>query len=652
MAIDLEVVTSIDSASNLHIYENEKSFRVFAGPGAGKTHLLIENIKMIVENSPKLKKSGRKILCITYTNAATDEIKKRLGRYNQYVYVSTIHGFLYDAVLRNNRVQLRYQIKNKYDIDFSEKVILKPRIEGMNLLATCKKESLQEYLMSRGMPTEKVSGLSKSQIGKCIWDIKQLNKYPFNDATDVQLINSSGFSNEEIKIVKASILEVAQELDFDEILYWGYALIKEYKHIKYSLRYRFPYVFVDEYQDTNPIQNAILKLFADDENVVLGVIGDLIQSIYAFQGATYQEFENFQTTIPQIDYKIDGNRRSTDNIIKFCSYFRQKDPIIPKQDCAKNIDTNLKVKIVLHTGTEEPNTLFEISSDTAILCRSAAEVFSFTNIETEQKKVLKKIADTYQFAYDFDMVNAIEQGREDWLKLCKFIVNVKEAYGKNSLASIISACEGILDVNKITIKSNEQGKYYKKLIVFIKKISEISITATISDIESSINDWLVETEMMLRDNFIIPKDGEEYFNANIHPNVRLLTYDTIYKMIKEVYSVDSKTMTIHKAKGLEFKKVIVGIEPFKNEKYINKLEILKLPKVLAHDNDDNPKKSEIAEYTRIIYVGISRAIDELSLYIKIKSNEKDSFKQDFEKSLKTYMMSNGISIPFYEFVDR
>jgi superfamily I DNA/RNA helicase len=360
MAINITSTLVVDSGSDLKIYENEKSFRVFAGPGAGKTHLLIENIKSLVENSEKLKKSGRKILCITYTNAAANEIEKRLGVYNQYVYVSTIHSFLYDNVLRNNRVQLRYQILSKYGIEMSDTVSLKPRIEGMSPLSTCKKEKLHEYLVSKGIEQSKVTGLSKMKIGKCIWEIDKINTYPFNDRNPVSIHKESTFSDDEAKIIKSSILEVAQELDFDEILFWGYTLIKEYKHIKYSLRYKFPYVFVDEYQDTNPIQNATLKLFADDKNVVWGVIGDLIQSIYSFQRATYQEFENFQTKEQQIDYKIDGNRRSTDNIIKFCSYFRQKDMVIPTQTCVKNTRVNNKVKIVLHTGLEEPNSIFEI----------------------------------------------------------------------------------------------------------------------------------------------------------------------------------------------------------------------------------------------------------------------------------------------------
>ncbi|MBU1143903.1 MAG: ATP-dependent helicase [Firmicutes bacterium] len=658
MAIDIVNTLLVDSASDLKIYENERSFRVFAGPGAGKTYLLIENIKTLVKNSLKLKKNGRKILCITYTNAAADEIIKRLGVYNQYVYVSTIHSFLYDVVLKNNRVQLRHQIQNKYGIEISDSVSLKPRIEGMSPLATCKKEKLHEYLVSKGMDQTKVEGLSKTKIGQCIWKIDILNTYPFNDSNIVTIHQDPVFSDDEIKIIKSSILEVAQELDFDEILFWGYTLIKEYKHIRYSLRYKFPYVFVDEYQDTNPIQNATLRLFADDKNVVWGVIGDLVQSIYGFNNATYKEFENFQTTDAQIDYKIDGNRRSTDNIIKFCSYFRQKDPVIPNQICAKNTSVNNKVKIVLHTGLEEPNSIFVIDNETAILCRSAAEVFSFTNIDTEQKRALKKIANTYEFGgYGLDMLNAIDQGREEWLRLCKFLVQLKVAKEKNSLAEIISACRGIIDIEKITKSSKEQGYYYKNLIILIKKIDEIIDSTTMEDIENIINESLKSTNMLIRDCFLIPKEGDEYYNKDIHDNVRLLTYETIKKMILEVYSFDSKIMTIHKAKGLEFKKVIVGIEPFSKEDiskkngYIDKLAILKSPIVLSQEEDTNPQKSNISEYTRIIYVGLSRAINDLTLYVRLNLNQKDAFRTEFDNALKEYMRVNYINEPFYEFVE-
>src|SRR5699024_301194 len=78
----------------------DKSFKVEAGPGAGKTHFLINHIKNVVQNSNRLRKTG-KVACITYTNSAVENIIERLGgKIASHVEVSTIHSFLYKHVVK------------------------------------------------------------------------------------------------------------------------------------------------------------------------------------------------------------------------------------------------------------------------------------------------------------------------------------------------------------------------------------------------------------------------------------------------------------------------------------------------------------------------------------------------------------------------
>lgn len=136
----------INSNQDLKIYENEKHFKVFAGPGAGKTHLIIENIKNIIQNSKKVDKDLRKILCITYTNIASDEITKRLTNYNQYTYVSTIHSFLYQNVIKIFQKQLKIIIKEMYDIDIPDTVEIKVRREGESILANTTVNLVKEWI--------------------------------------------------------------------------------------------------------------------------------------------------------------------------------------------------------------------------------------------------------------------------------------------------------------------------------------------------------------------------------------------------------------------------------------------------------------------------------------------------------------------------
>ena len=129
------MVKKINSDEDLKIYENEKHFKVFAGPGAGKTYLIIENIKHIIQNSKKIDKDFRKILCITYTNIAVDEISKRLASYNQYAYVSTIHSFLYQNIIKVFQKQLKIIINEMYEIVIPDNVEMKIRREGESIIS-------------------------------------------------------------------------------------------------------------------------------------------------------------------------------------------------------------------------------------------------------------------------------------------------------------------------------------------------------------------------------------------------------------------------------------------------------------------------------------------------------------------------------------
>src|SRR6056297_4135078 len=91
---------SLNSISSDSVIENiEQHFKISAGPGAGKTHWLVQHIKHVLNDSKRLSKS-RKIACITYTNIAVETILTRLGTSTDQVEVSTIHSFLYKHLVK------------------------------------------------------------------------------------------------------------------------------------------------------------------------------------------------------------------------------------------------------------------------------------------------------------------------------------------------------------------------------------------------------------------------------------------------------------------------------------------------------------------------------------------------------------------------
>lgn len=109
-------------------------------------------------------------------------------------------------------------------------------------------------------------------------------------------------------------------MSFDDVLYFSYILLSRYPHIYKLIKARYPYIFVDEFQDTIPFVVDFLTQLGN-EGVIVGVVGNKAQSIYDFLGATVQQFDSF--TVPEMqEYEIRGNRRSTKQIIDLLNIVR------------------------------------------------------------------------------------------------------------------------------------------------------------------------------------------------------------------------------------------------------------------------------------------------------------------------------------------
>ena len=97
-------------------------------------------------------------------------------------------------------------------------------------------------------------------------------------------------------------------ISFDDILYFSCILLSRYPNLYKLIKARYPYIFVDEFQDTIPFVVDFLTQLGN-EGVIVGVVGDKAQSIYDFLGATVQQFDNFTVSGMQ-EYEKRGNRRS------------------------------------------------------------------------------------------------------------------------------------------------------------------------------------------------------------------------------------------------------------------------------------------------------------------------------------------------------
>lgn len=283
----------------------DESFKVSAGPGAGKTHWLINHIKNVVSNSHKLQ-VVKKVACITYTNVGADTVTSRLDIGNDMVEVCTIHSFLYANVVK----PYVHLVAEEFEVKTIDMVVVDDSNFKSGGIAA-------QILNAIGKPwidtTIFLKGLEKAMWHYESHEYKHYKpKYPQK--------NGKWFVSNDCYMEFKKWIWRRGYISFDDILYFSYILLSRYPNIYKLIKSKYPYVFVDEFQDTVPFVVDFLTQLGND-GVIVGVVGDKAQSIYDFLGSTVQQFDNF--TVPRmLEYEIRGNMRSTKQIIELLNIIR------------------------------------------------------------------------------------------------------------------------------------------------------------------------------------------------------------------------------------------------------------------------------------------------------------------------------------------
>ena len=153
--------------------EIKNNIRVFAGPGAGKTHFLVENIKNIITTSQKITNGkNRKVLCITYTNAAVDEIRRRLDRFSDTADICTIHSFIIDNIIKPFQDKLKEIMRSDFEVEVKTKGIISSQIEGVGILHGVEKEKIYTFI-KENCHEDKMVTYGKKIMGEVQIDCKE-----------------------------------------------------------------------------------------------------------------------------------------------------------------------------------------------------------------------------------------------------------------------------------------------------------------------------------------------------------------------------------------------------------------------------------------------------------------------------------------------
>ncbi|MGC8803264.1 MAG: ATP-dependent helicase, partial [Bacteroidales bacterium] len=310
---------------------------VIAGAGSGKTRVLTYKIAYLIYKGV----SPRKILALTFTNKAANEMKERIGQLvgqdqARNLWMGTFHS-IFARILRSEAALLGYSSNYSiYDTTDSRSVI-KSVIKELNL-------NPEQY-----KPNEVQARISRAKN-----DLITVANYQ----SDPSLLERDRILNmpQMVEIYRLYTIRCkkADAMDFDDLLLNTNILFRDFPETLTKYQQWFEYILVDEYQDTNFAQYYIVKKLAQQYQNIC-VVGDDAQSIYAFRGARIENILNFKNDYPQHAlFKLEENYRSTQIIVNAAnSVIAKNKGQIPKQVFSNN-EEGEPIKIVeLHTDHEE-----------------------------------------------------------------------------------------------------------------------------------------------------------------------------------------------------------------------------------------------------------------------------------------------------------
>ena len=292
---------------------------VIAGAGSGKTRVLTYKIAWLLEQGMK----PWQILALTFTNKAAREMKERIGRLvgeerARYLQMGTFHS-VFARILRAEADKIGYNSNFTIYDQTDARSLVKAIIKEMQLDDKVYKPAS----VSDRISMAKNHLLLPSQYQQSSW------------ASDDSQQKRPQVSN--IYIRYAERCRQANAMDFDDLLVQTWVLFQKHEDVRQKYVEKFQFVLVDEYQDTNYAQQAIVYQLTKEHQRVC-VVGDDAQSIYSFRGANIDNILNFQQQYTGSKlFKLEQNYRSTQLIVQAAnSLIRRNERQIPKNVFSKN----------------------------------------------------------------------------------------------------------------------------------------------------------------------------------------------------------------------------------------------------------------------------------------------------------------------------
>jgi DNA helicase-2/ATP-dependent DNA helicase PcrA len=579
---------------------------VLAGAGSGKTRVVTFRIAHLID----IGTPSSKILAVTFTNKAAEEMKHRIRTLkNAQVLSCTFHS-LGAKILRESIGALGYQTSfSIYDEEDSEK-----------LLKTCL-EQLQ---------IDKEKGLLK-KIRLQISSAK-------NDLLSPDAVKNENLLQETYALYQHKLKE-CNALDFDDLLYLPVQLFRMHSEIKEMYQNRWSFLLIDEYQDTNLAQYTLAKNLVETHQNIFAV-GDPDQSIYSWRGARYENILNFASDFPGAKViTLDQNYRSTNTILQGANALIQKNSQRYDKRLWSALGEGSKIKVYVGQNEKQEaefvagQIIKHASNDAiafdhmAIFYRTNAQSRAFEDVLLarrapytiiggvsfyDRREVKDLLAFLKMIISDTDLISFLRTIHIPRRGLGPATVDKMTLTAANHRIPIFTFCEELLSSPhfssqvKLSPKQKEGLHSYVHLIHQLRhRKSSMKIHELISE-AISLSYYLnyikedPETFQDRKENIeeLIAK-AAEWEDEREEPSLSQFLEELSLR-IQTIQNQDTpsiKLMTLHNSKGMEFDLVfLVGLEE----------------DLFPHINTIDNEKA-IEEERRLCYVGMTRAKRELYL---------------------------------------
>ncbi len=583
---------------------------VLAGPGSGKTTVIAHRVKNLIEN---LGVDYRKILVISFTKSSALDMENRfkaLSSVNYKVSFGTFHSVFFRII----RGRLGYQL-NSIINEYEKNNILKSIASNLGL----EFDDEDEFIKNLNSELTLIK----------------------NNLIDIEYYNSMNFSDSDFKSIYKMYNDYKEDknkIDFDDMLYKCYELLKDEEELRKNWEANYDYILIDEFQDINLVQYRCIQMLRSSNKNIF-VVGDDDQSIYKFRGANSEIILNFEKDFINCKKVIlDVNYRSTNEIIKLSNKIikentRRFDKDIQGTDITFKYPVMLNYEDVYEESKGVVNRIHTLIKEKGVNPKEIAIIYR-TNIQAvslvenlQNFNIPMILKDSIPSIYNHFIV-------EDILSYLKLSINNKEVdsfkriinkpkryISKNlqeRLSSISDNCFSSIykigEIRKWEVENIEGLNFYLKAIKKRNPYDAIKYIRTGIGYDDYIQEYCTYKKIKSRNLFDVLNElmesAKKFSNLQEFIDYCYKQRDNNNENNKE--NIDGVVLTTyHNAKGLEFDIVylislVEGILPYELSK----------------------TESEIEEERRLFYVGITRARKELYL-----STIKNRYGKEVSKSV-------------------